>query len=432
MAAPQRSLSTLDKQSQKIFWGGVPFSDQTTVAFSVVVINGKKKDAFTTASGQKKHAEIRFIERLKEILKGEMQKDNITINITINLSKSPCFTCREDLEDFFESLKNGGATITFTLRIANLYFGDDRNEDKNIEYLASWLCHLNRENIVHTLVIQPILVVKEILHYRPSITDVSKREWKRILKERRDKDTKIATITRIVTTVATIVNTVEQQRVIAQGPEDTRQLFTTLKEKLNASEKRTFYESDHELNDVDVYVAVAQVQINAVNTVGRKKQKVFKPIEAHDERECCHTIPRIITEIHEKNKKPQTWSIQSSTIVLAATHFPCNDCLARITSDLHEVRPLLILHVANFPDEELYTVYYLFERYRAGITVELHAIRVAEELGQVNCEHGASEEARQKWEDDKEQRAQLDEEVVKEVESITTALLEWKQLHDIH
>ncbi len=158
---------------------------------------------------------------------------------------------------------------------------------------------------MHTLVIQPISVVTEILHYRPPITDVSNLKWEIILKERRDKDTKIATITRIVTTVATIVNTVEQQQVIVQGLVNPR---TTLKEKLEAKEKRTFYKSRRSDKTICEYVAVAQVQIEAVNNVERTKRKVFKPIEEHSTRGCCHTIPRIITEINnKKNKKPQSW-----------------------------------------------------------------------------------------------------------------------------
>ncbi len=125
--------------------------DLLTIAFSVVVIDGVST-LITTVNENKIHAEILFIKEAKTLM-GQTQRVNI--EITINLSKSPCFTCREDLEDLLDTLTKGGANVTFTLRITNLYCGVGRpgGEDEHIEYLASWICHLNRENIVHTLVI---------------------------------------------------------------------------------------------------------------------------------------------------------------------------------------------------------------------------------------------------------------------------------------
>ncbi len=275
MAAHLGDLGLLEEDNQKIFWG-MTHHDLSTIAFSVVVIDGERRE-ITTVNKKKIHAEIRFIKRVEQVESLLMGR---SVNIEINLSKSPCFTCREDLEDLLESLTKEGAKVTFTLRIANLYceVGTPGGEDEHIEYLESWLCHLNRENIVHTLVIQPILVVTEIPDYRPR--GVSDAEWDEKKTERRRKDTRIATI----------VNTVEQQRTIAQGPGDTTKLFTTLTEvlnKLKAIEKRKFIESRVKK---DEYVAVAQVQINAVNNVRRTKRKVFRPIKEHGERGCCDTI----------------------------------------------------------------------------------------------------------------------------------------------
>ena len=177
MIAKPTDLSMLENEEYKsIFYQKDGFSDLNTVAFSIVVINGDSYRAeFQTKNSKKGHAEIAFIENVTKVLGGQ----GANIEITINLSKSPCFTCREDLENFFDYLRvNRGARVIFTLRIANLYFGDGGGKDEIIEDLVSWLCHLNRENIVHTLVIQPILVVTEIRHYRPR--GVSDDEWEQI------------------------------------------------------------------------------------------------------------------------------------------------------------------------------------------------------------------------------------------------------------
>ena len=214
------------------------------------------------------------------------------------------------------------------------------------------------------------------------------------------------------------MTTVDQRRAIAPRPVNTRRLFTTLTEvieTLEAREKRTFYESNPASKAA--YVAVAQVQINAVNTVRRSKEKMFRPIEAHGESECCDTLSRI--DLH---KKPQSWSLLK-TIVLAVTHLPCRDCLANITRIPHDVvKPRLILRVANIPYEKA-IVDWLFERHQKGIIVDLQAISVTAELGRVNCEQNASSEKRQQWEDTKIQRQGLDFEVRKNVQLINDEVL---------
>ncbi len=414
MAAPLRDLALLPERFQKIFWGSkyVPYSEQSTVASSVVVINEVMTPPIPTMSRSGTHAEIDFIEEAKAIPHmGQIQEDNIAI--TINLSRSPCFRCREDLEDFLESLTRRGATVSFTLRIANLYKGVgsvEGTENDIVEYLASWLSNLHRENIVNTPVIQPISVVTEIPHYRPRPFDDAL--WLNIQEDRNTRDTAIARI------VAKIVTTVDEQRAIAQRPQETRPLFTTLTEVIedSAELKRTFVESDATSN---VCVAVAQVQINAQNNFGRIKGKVFIPIK-DSERGCCQTIPRIITAIEERNRKPQSWNIRSKTIVLAVTHFPCNNCIVKITRNLQQT--LLILRVANIHYKRI-VVDWLFEHYRAGITVQLHAIRVMVELGQVNCRQNPTEVEQRQWRIDMRQRRGLDVDAAENVRWINKELL---------
>ncbi len=260
--AASLELGDLALRFQEIFWG-MSYHDLSTIAFSVVVINGVMTPPITTVSGGGIHAEIGFIRQAYVLLMGQIQ--GVNIEITINLSKSPCFRCTEDLEDFLESLTQRGATVTFTLRIANLYsgVGGAEGELQNIEYLTSWLSHLKRENVVNRLVIQPISVVTKIPHYEPRVIN---DKWVTQQERRRTDDRNIVTI----------VNTVDQQRAIAQRPQETRPLFTTLTEVIeNSAElKRTFVES-HATSAA--YVGVAQVQINAQNNFGRIKGKVFIP-----------------------------------------------------------------------------------------------------------------------------------------------------------
>ncbi len=64
------------------------------------------------------------------------------------------------------------------------------------------------------------------------------------------------------------------------------------------------------------------------------------------------------------------------------------------------------------------------DHYQAGITVELQAINVVEELGQVNCEHGASEEEKEQWTDAKKERKDYDKKAVKDVKLINTELMD--------
>ena len=170
-------------------------------------------------------------------------------------------------------------------------------------------------------------------------------------------------------------------------------------------------------------MAVAQVQINAVNTVGRVKGKVLKPIEKHGE-ECCQTIPDIKYRIDldkELSKKPESWTIWSETIVLAVTHLPCPNCLATITSSFYKLKPRLILRVANIRYEKA-TVDSLFELDRAGIIVELHPISVTAELGMVYCKRHASQAEQQQWKLAKLQRPQYDIDAAENVRLINIEL----------
>ncbi len=416
------SLQSLNNDKYKsIFYQIDSFSDLKTVAFSIVIINGFVLRTFDTISSRKGHAEIAFIRDATKVLEGQEIR-GVTIEIIIMLSKSPCFRCREDLETFFKYLRvtREAGSISFTLRIANLYFGDGGGRNENIHDLALWNYDLYRKNIILLNNVKPILVTNELQYYEDR--NVSEEDWRRIRERREVKDRQIEF------TVGEEYRREYQYNYSYDKPVNTRKLFVNLNEvkDLMAEEKRNFY-----ISQATRAVAVAQVQINAKET---SKEKVFRPIvktiferddedylcqdeSDEDQHGCCATIPNIKDMLDEKKIKPKSWLIQSSTIVLAVTHFPCDDCLARITSDLHELKPRLILRVANIPYEED-IVDWLFELDQEGITVELHAIQVAVELHRVNCKRYASHEERVQWEEAQARRPHLDEEAVRNVERI--------------
>ncbi len=476
-----KDLSLLNNAKYKsIFYQKDSFSDSSTVAFSIVTID-EDRNEFPTISSSKGHAEIAFIRDVKEMIKTrKMNLRGVDIKITIMLSKSPCFRCRADLETFFEYLRVSTETrITFTLRIANLYCGDIDGGVKNniMDDLALWFHQMRKEKIVDYFYIQPISVTQELKDYtdRKFIDKdgVDKDgKWKIISEKRKKKDKQI------------VIIVIDIKKRIDEEPVNTRKLFVNLNEVKDlmkmAEGKRNFYKSQ-----ATRAVAVAQVQINAVNEMGRSCEKFFRPIVASEVNQddedtqrddlrqdegdkyqhgCCATIPRIKDLLDEKKIKPETWSIRSSTIVLAVTHFPCDDCLARITSDLHELKPRLILRVANIPYEEA-IVDWLFELYQKGLAVELHAIQVITELGRVyyckqkakrKTKRSASQEdlssreaeerreareaeerreareaeeirealRRAQWEGVKQRRPQLDEEAKENVRSINSKVAE--------
>ncbi len=103
------------------------------------------------------------------------------------------------------------------------------------------------------------------------------------------------------------------------------------------------------------------------------------------------------------------------------TYLPCNDCITRITSDLQEPTLILHVHVANIPYEINSVVDWLWERYRAGITIQLHAIRVAAELSS-NCKPNATLVEQTQWRLAKVRREHSDIEVVRKVTWINNEL----------
>ncbi len=351
----------LDEEETKIFyerWRALqPGERYEVAAVSIVTYTDETNEIFKSRN-LGSHAEVDFINQV--VRSRSLLKTPVDIKkITINISRSPCFSCREELENFLKSLKT---RVTFRLRIANLYCGEG-NEDKSIKDLVYWLSYIMKNIVdINMLDIQPISVVTEVPDYTPQGA-----EPERIRRNRIQDDTRIRTI------VDRIMQTVEQQRTI---PENPRLFLKEVKTKLKTvpveNLKRKFYES-HATATSKVYVAVAKMRIEAVNTAGSTKQKVF---EMQGVAQCC--LPILTRE-----NVPSCWIVRSLTIELTVTYWPCENCLARITRNVHNVEPRLKLRVANIPDRKI-VVDWLFERYQAeGPPVQLHAFPVAAKLPRV-------------------------------------------------
>lgn len=389
--------------------------DYKTVAYSVVRIK-RCRFKFETISG-KKHAEEHFIEEFNEYIRYDFQRTPC-IQITIMLSKSPCWSCRENLEAFFEDLTKKGAKILFILRIANLYHGDhDGGEIFIIENLAQWICHLRRENIVNNLDIQPISVSNELPNYTPQDL-VDKNGWCEIVEERKEADTEIANIVERINDLDHF-----DPKLITLG-------IINLKKR--ADEKRLFYKSTSRDRDKLKFVGIAQVHVNAINTVGRTKTKIFKPIvEKTNDEVCCYNFEKLLSQPDEI---PTSWRIKSTEIILVLTHFPCEKCAQKIPEVILESKTQLIckdnlrliLRLANADHNDIKPIYDWLSQYYdgEGFRIELQAISVKTELGQVNCEKNATKAKQSEWKISKKQRPGLDKETNLTVETINEHLLD--------
>ncbi len=418
------TLIAADKY-KRIFYGKKNF-DQETVAYSIVVVNEHRDDEYreefkTISSSGHGHAEDSFLTKVQLRLIQQFQQGEIKdIKITSMLSKSPCWKCRENLEAYFESL---GVRVKFILRIANLYHGDyDGGKEAITDNLAFWFHHLLTNGIVSACSdIQPISVTTELHDYSPRRTRIN-IDWNDTVKRREKTDKKISE------TVEDIKMKIEDY--LEPMPSLSITDLANIRSKLMAKVKRLFYKSTSTNRNTQIFVAIAQVQLFASNTVRRTKEKEFQAIvERTDTAGCCHLdfdgLLRELLSNEDEYKAPASWTRVSRKILLALTHFPCGNCVTKITTVIREITPrLLVLRVANINlNERASIVNWLYERYRKGLKVRLEAISVKKELGTVRR---ATEDDKDEWETAKTERLALDSRIIKRVRCIDTKLSDKK------
>ncbi len=410
------TLGILDKYKNIFYGKGKETFDQETVAYSIVVVNGENKEFKTISSSGDGHAEDSFLKQVqKQFLSEEIQN----INITIMLSKSPCWKCRENLEAYFESVTKKGATVIFVLRIADLYHGKDRCEEPVVENLALWFRHLR--TIVSEYEIQPISVVTELHDYTPRENTPAASGWHDTVQKRLIADIAISAM------VEKINKKIEEN--FEPTPLSISNLAYIIK-KLVAV-KQLFYKSTSTNRNTQIFVAIAQVKLFASNTVGQTKEKEFQAIvERTVTAGCCHLnfegLLRKLLSNEGKYEAPASWTEMSREIVLALTHFPCSNGVTKITTVIRELKPrLLVLRVANINlDERGFICDWLYQRSREGFKVQLEAISVVTELGKVNCKQGATEDEKADWRRVKEERPDLDVMIIDEVRRINTEIVD--------
>ena len=397
---------TRDKYKDIFFQHGA-YADQSTVAYSILELDGRELNSFHTMSGDGKHAEVALIEEAE----GELRYKNMQskrLSVIIMLSKSPCFDCREKLEVFLERMKKGGALVTVTLRIANLYHGDGGSKGQIIQRLARWKNYLTNQRIIQAFILEPISVTHELSGYTKRY--VSSSDWGKTVATRRKKDDEI------------------QRQVVSINanaglPEDDyqQQVKKNFENNMEHEEKKLFY-------TLAKILVFAQIQIHAENEMGREKLRICNEIICRDPECCCNAYNATCKEIQKQLGKdiPNCWTvIKHVDVIIMATHFPCT-CIRGINNKYNDVTRL-ILRIANNQHPEQYAAHRLLELYtcRNKIDIFLEPIMVSRELI-VYCDRGAEE-----WRKIKEERKRLDFIIVNMVQKIKSIFLHEQNLYSL-
>ena len=425
MATNYTIADTIDQYKPIYFQYGL-FSDQSTVALSfissVLCIL-----PFNTKSGNK-HAEEYFIDGANQELEkmSRFLLDHKEITIVMMISKSPCFNCREELEVFFHWWSRRGLQISYVLRIANLYYGDgSRITNVIINNLATWLRHLKVNNIVHQVSIQPISVTEELNTYSPRIRD--EKKWEETIQKRQKKD---ADIRRHVCAINTAIHSGNPL------PVESRYMYTSLTEfsndrSLNANGKRLFYRSCPQPPTQAAEVALGQIEVHAVNTMGTTKSKILRHIKIADPkgcRQCCVPTTLVLEKI---TSFPKCWNLTEISLTLMITHCPCGKCFQDIYNRLILMAPpdqvikrhlTLRLRIANFcePDAAVTEIAeWMVELEKINFSIHLEAIPVLEELPS-QIVHRPPHIGREYWEQVKVERRSNDltsQQIVRQINS---------------
>ena len=409
--------SAKDQYKSNFFQYGL-FSDQSTVALSLIQTPQRPFD-YNRKSGEKIHAEEYFIndanKDLEEIDWSSSEKD---VTVVMMISKSPCFNCREELEVFFHKWSTNGLQISYVLRIANLYYGDDRRiKDVIINDLATWRMYLKVKNFVQQVSIDPISVTEELNTYSPRIRD--EKKWEAAKQKRQQKDADIRTHVQTI-----------QSRNPPPVVEICYKRLTEFSEdkSLNADGKRLFYRSCPQPPTQAAVVALGQIKVHAVNTMGTTKSKIRRHIKIADPGQgCCDPTSHVFNKI---TSFPKCWNLTEISLTLMITHCPCRACLQNIYDRLIEMAPPdqvitrhLTLRIANFCEPDVTTVTvtemaeWMVQLEKTNFSLHLEAIPVLVEI-QSQIERRLSGTPRDNWEQVKVERCSNDLTIGRTVDQI--------------
>ncbi len=414
------ALNNTIEKCKDIFYG---LTRDSTAAYSIVVVNDEQEITINATNGNGMHAEINLLHLFPTKIKLQDLKDK-EVRITIMLSRSPCWKCREDLESYFELLKKNRTRVIFTLRIASIYHGDHEG-GKEIDnlLLAKWFFQLYIDETVAEQIIEPINVTTEI-HMD---TEQS------IIENRAKIDKQIASNVKVVQTMYEVLRNPYERKLI------TNLALVKEEKSLSGEVKRTFYKSTRENEAEAEAVAVVQIRINAKNTADKSKEKIFRPIIRQTDKGCCDLLNKVVKELssNKQYKKlfrcikdciPTSWEIQSTEMLLALTHWPCPECIQQLCNYVLKYDMHLMLRIANIPrKKEPQIVNVLCHPFSLKFRIQLQAIAVVEELGRVNCRQGADEEEKEEWESTKTERRALDIKVTTIVQQINEKVENYKE-----
>ena len=281
---------------------------------------------FVETSGPELHAEQVFIRNARRWLRQNRRwlRQNIRItpeclSVTMLISNSPCFKCREDLQEFFISC--GVPNVYFTLRIARLYL-EKSTPDEAERKLDYWIKDLEVRGV--SVCLSAINVISET---NALTTTVSMNE--------QQKTTRIDEDARVNRQIGNIQN----------GTTHVTNLIKHFRLSPDFKQKYFIDENDHQM-------ILLQLIVSAVTRSEQRPTGIRESLRMNENGD-NHQIEKEIRTI----KMPLSWVHVRKCLVLVCAHVPSTECQEGITEFMEEkridgVQNKLILHIASIPVDE--------------------------------------------------------------------------------
>ncbi len=308
-------MDSFDPAFIKCFWDK---RGKTGLAceLELTVQNRPTTTKFVETSGPGLHAEQAFIRNAIRWLRRWLRR--ITpecLSVTMLISNSPCFKCREDLQEFFISCSV--PNVYFTLKIARLYL-EKSTPDEAERKLDYWIKDLEARGVSVSL--SAINVISETDARASSMNEQQR---------------------------GTEVN--QHIDNIQNGTTHVKKLFKHF--RLSAAFKQKYF-----IDKSDQQMILLQLIVSAVTRSEQRPTEIRESLKMNENGN-NHQIEKKICKI----KMPLSWVRIRKCLVLVCAHVPSTKCQERITEFLGEkrfdrVKNKVILHIASIPvDEERYS-----------------------------------------------------------------------------
>ncbi len=269
----------------------------------------RKTENFVEKSTRGLHAEQAFIRNARKRLRRFTTLEEISV--TMLISYSPCFKCREDLQEFFTSCR---VPVHFNLKIARLYC-DGSSSDEAERKLDFWKNDLELRKVRVSL--SAIDVISE--------TDTLRVSIKQQRSNRIDEDARIN----------------RQIENIQNGTTHVTKLIKDL--KLGPDFKRKYFTCES-----DEQAILLRLIVSAVTREEKRPTDIIKSLKMNGNED------QLIEEAMLKLNIPLSWVFIRKCLVLVCAHVPSTECQEKITDFLREkrldgVKNKLVLYIAKVP-----------------------------------------------------------------------------------